>query len=87
MDSNGAETVGGGGKRQRTEDDAGNVGTKGKEQLATSRCVRGAVAMDSDDTEGAELPPVVAEEENMTGAGTKLRVERAQHDRRRRHLA
>ena len=28
MDSDGAETVGGGGKRQRTEDDAGNVVTK-----------------------------------------------------------
>ena len=28
MDSDGAETVGGGGKRQRTEDDAGNVGSE-----------------------------------------------------------
>ena len=33
MDSNGAETVGGGGKRQRTEDDGGNVDTECKELL------------------------------------------------------
>ena len=33
--------------------------------------------MDSDDAEGAELPPVDAK--NIAGAGTKRRVERA-HD-------
>ena len=36
-------------------------------------------AMDPDDTEGAELPPVDAEEKNMTGDGKKRRVERT-HD-------
>ena len=36
-------------------------------------------AMDSGDAEGAELPPVDAEEKNMVGAGKKRRVERA-HD-------
>ena len=34
-------------------------------------------AMDSDDAEGAELPPVDAEEKNMSGAGKRRRVERA----------
>jgi hypothetical protein len=35
---------------------------------------------------GAELPPVDAEEKNMSGARKKRRVEHAQYDRRRHHL-
>ena len=50
--------------------------TRGAGAFAEALTMR---AVDSGDTEGAELPPVDAEEKNMAGDGKKRRVERT-HD-------
>ena len=49
MDSDAAETVGGGGKRQRTEDDGGNVDTECKELLVLA--TKPLLGVDTDDKE------------------------------------